>query len=281
MHIPEADEYFLNVPLYRKYKFELPGDLDALIAIFEETKIIDCYCVDCKRESTFTKDDVVGRTILKEIKDNYLDLSPYLRGRMDSLIDDELYIVNSIFRCSRDNKHVLGFFTSFQNMSIQKLGQYPSIADLEKHKVNKYRKILPEEKYQELAKGIGLSSHGIGIGSFVYLRRIFEYLIEEAHKQASKDMTDWNEPLFIQSKIKEKIKMLDKYLPDFLVENREIYSILSKGIHELSEEECLEIHPDILLGIELILDEKLYEFEKMGKIKRTQQKIKSIASKLK
>ncbi|KKL23256.1 hypothetical protein LCGC14_2427220 [marine sediment metagenome] len=34
--------------------------------------------------------------------------------------------------------------------------------------------------------------------------------------------------------------MIKDYLPEFLVENRSLYAILSKGIHALSEDECLQ-----------------------------------------
>ena len=38
----------------------------------------------------------------------------------------------------------------------------------------------------------------------------------------------------------EKIVMLRTELPQFLVDNREWYGLVSKGIHELTEEECKE-----------------------------------------
>ncbi|MGE7954793.1 hypothetical protein [Lysinibacillus xylanilyticus] len=60
----------------------------------------------------------------------------------------------------------------------------------------------------------------------------------------------------------DKIKLLQNKLPEVLIENRAVYGIMSKGIHELSEDECLALFPDVKLGIELILDEKLYEQEK-------------------
>ena len=41
----------------------------------------------------------------------------------------------------------------------------------------------------------------------------------------------------------ERIKMLGGYLPEVLINNTTIYGILSKGIHELSEEECRKYFP--------------------------------------
>ena len=55
----------------------------------------------------------------------------------------------------------------------------------------------------------------------------------------------------------EKIKLLEDYLPAFLVQNRRLYGILSKGVHELSEAECIKAFPTVKGGLELILDERL------------------------
>ena len=49
--------------------------------------------------------------------------------------------------------------------------------------------------------------------------------------------------MFERARVAEKIKMLEGYLPDILVKNATIYGILSKGIHELSEEECRKYFP--------------------------------------
>ena len=49
--------------------------------------------------------------------------------------------------------------------------------------------------------------------------------------------------MFEQARLAEKIKMLESHLSDILVKNTTIYGILSKGIHELSEEECRKYFP--------------------------------------
>jgi len=77
-----------------------------------------------------------------------------------------------------------------------------------------------------------------------------------------------------------KILMLKDSLPSFLVENRVIYLILSKGIHSLTEGECLNHFKALKLGIELILDEKIKQEEEAKKIARTRKDLDSIKSKL-
>ena len=83
------------------------------------------------------------------------------------------------------------------------------------------------------------------------------------------------------SRISEKIELLDKHLPGFLVENKILYGILSKGIHVLTENECLEYFETVKVGIELILDEKLEKFEKEKKIEEAKKKFCLVSSKLK
>lgn len=71
-------------------------------------------------------------------------------------------------------------------------------------------------------------------------------------------------------KFDKKIETLKDYLPEALVKNKAIYGIVSKGIHELSEEECLDMFQPLLIGIELILDEVLAQKEKEKREKELQ-----------
>ena len=165
-------------------------------------------------------------------------------------------------------------------MWIQKVGQYPSVADLHSAKIKRYRKVLSPEDYRELNRAVGLAAHRVGIGAFVYLRRIFERLIEEAHQIARHDSA-WDEDLFLRSRMPEKIAFLASHLPSFLVENKSLYSILSKGLHDLSEDECLQFFSVTQLGIELILEERITTKEKNEKIEQVTQDIALLTQKIK
>lgn len=101
---------------------------------------------------------------------------------------------------------------------------------------------------------------GMGIGSYVYLRRIFERIIVTASHKAISDGKIKAED-FGGARVNEKIKMLSDYLPKSLVHNEAFYGIVSKGIHELSEEECIEYFPIMKSFIMMILR----QWEKMRK----------------
>lgn len=181
-------------------------------------------------------------------------------------------------KCKRSDD-IFDFFVKIvKNKSehyIVKVGQTPSVADFHISEIKKYNKILSKEKQSEFTRAIGLAANGVGIGSFVYLRRVFEHLIYETF-EICKSEGIVTEEIFNKEKMSEKISLLSSHLPSFLVENKNMYSILSKGIHELDEEVCLQFFDALRVGIEIILDEKLEEFNKKKKMEEAKKKIASI-----
>ncbi|TDT41967.1 hypothetical protein CLV90_3200 [Maribacter spongiicola] len=167
-----------------------------------------------------------------------------------------------------------------QTKEITKVGQYPSVADFHISEVKQYNKLLSNEKMREFTKAIGLAANGVGIGSFVYLRRIFENLIQEAYEIALSE-SKIDSSIFQSARMDDKIKLLKEYLPNFLVENKSMYSILSLGIHELDEKTCLANFDTLRVGIEIILDEKLDEYRKKEKIENAKKKLASLKNTVK
>lgn len=196
---------------------------------------------------------------------------------------NETSIHEIILKCKRYN-NLFHFFIHLEKdetgntISIAKVGQYPSIADLHIKQIHRYDKVLNKDKMKELTKAIGLAANGIGIGSFVYLRRIFEHLVFEAFQIAKKEKLEFDEDKFNTSKMDGKIKSLKGYLPTFLVENHSIYGILSKGIHELGEEDCRNYFTILRESIELILDEKLEQLQKDKKKKEISSALSKISN---
>ena len=126
-----------------------------------------------------------------------------------------------------------------------------------------------------------MKSYGFGVGSFVYLRRIFEGLVAETAQNRKENEQNWDINAWQNMRMDDKIKELKTFLPQFLVENWQLYGILSKGLHKLDEEECLEYFDVVKAGIEEILDEKLAEEERKKRRDSVQQKIGAIGGKLK
>lgn len=249
---PPAQEFCLSVPLYEKFSYDDEKD-NGFFALEQFDKTVDMYCPECGRHSVFTPR-----------KNGFSRASHYTN-----------HLFSLHFQCSRNASHHAWFVFRAHRGVLQKIGQTPALADLVLPDLKKYRAVLGDERHKELTRAIGLTAHGVGIGAFVYLRRVFESLIEEAHVKAIAE-PGWDEGAYKNGRMAEKIELLEQHLPRFLVENRGLYGILSIGVHTLSEEDCLAAFPAVRLAIELILDDLLEERERQAKLKSAAQSIAAL-----
>lgn len=255
----KPEDFFINASLYQKFPLKNVENIFLLEKIVNFSGTIDLFCMDCQKDST------------------YRSVTEYSGFQVGNILKQTNYDRN--FVCTRNEEHKLKFYFRVTIEGFEKIGQYPSIASIENNIIRKYKKILNSD-YVEFSKAIGLFSHGIGIGSFVYLRRIFENLIFETFETRGTEL-GVEKPDFNKLRMNEKIALLKDYLPDFLVSNNKLYSILSLGIHSLSEKECLNYFESVKVGIELILDEKIEKIEKLKKVNEAENKLTKLNSKLK
>lgn len=156
------------------------------------------------------------------------------------------------FTCAMHDSHKIDYTVLTDEYSMKKIGQFPSVADLTFPELKDYKKVLSQEDMREMRRAIGLYAQGIGVGSYVYLRRIFERIIDAAKNTAIAE-GKVAEDEYTKSHVDERIKLLKDYLPKMLVENPVFYSIVSKGIHELDEETCTKCFPVLQEAIFMIL----------------------------
>ena len=108
-------------------------------------------------------------------------------------------------------------------------------------------------------------SHGYNIGAYAYLRRILEWIIEEAHKEAIKT-DEWKEEKYKSERATgEKLKMIKSFLPQTELNQNNVYKIISIGVHELTEDKCKSLYLLVESSIEVILNTKLEEIERAKK----------------
>lgn len=232
--------------LISRIYFELPLYSSIDVATLEELENIyrpdevrcDSHCPACKKQTTFKIGSI---SIPNGISWNSLETS--LRRDLASA---------QCLRC----QNRIRIWIEKRGRKITKIGQTPSLADVANDESKVFSKLLPKDVTADFHRAIGLSAHGIGIGSFIYLRRVFEFIIFSKFSENQK-VNSWDETEFYKLRMNEKIKFLENYIPEFLVTNKKIYGILSKGVHELTEEECLK-HFEILKQSVLIIleDEK-------------------------
>lgn len=284
--IPEPDIFYLEFGMFNPIEFDSKEQVQAYNVLFYKGTI-DSYCPNCKKDSVLESLDNYPRVKYNTAGNNLSNPSPMTSAshfRINYYKENNFILKE--FRCSRCTQiHQFHFEVkplgeSPNHYAIKKVGQCYSIADYQNHDIKKYRKVLGPKMYKEFSKGVGLFSHGVGIGSFVYLRRIVEkFVIQEAYNK-EKLQQEFNDEEFQKSRIKKKIHLLKNSLPDFLVNNKTLYSILSKGIHELSENECLEIFPVMKTAIEYILDEIKAKKELEEKKQKLSEQINKINSSL-
>lgn len=255
-----------------------------LIELLKGNVKISAYCKECKQERVFSMKPIeyyfetgpegnekISCASLGEEIESLQNMIFSTKARQENSsfgewkwinwqIADTTRLMKLEYICSMNEEHHLDYIVLATDNSMMKIGQYPSIADMTFPELDAYKHVISKEDRKELGTAMGLFASGVGAGSYVYLRRILERLVYQA-KKAAADAID-NE-MFEQARVSEKIKMLEGYLPDILVKNTTIYGILSKGIHELSEEECRKYFP--------VVKECIYQILGMWESERRKQ----------
>lgn len=194
--------------------------------------------------------------------------------------DDNIRVLS--FKCGRfEDILTLVVYVNREESTIMKIGTFPSLKDFRKDDIKKYDKVLNDQQKTELVTAITIANNGVGIGSYVYLRRLFEGIVYEESQRAIADGVI-NKDEFDTKKMDEKIVAIKNYLPGFLYENHKaLYGILSIGIHQLDEEACLSYFSVLYDCIILILDDRLAQKEREIMSKKAAASLDKIVSKLK
>lgn len=286
---PDADASFIVFsPLYKKYSIneEVVDDFARFLSIdtkfntkYESPIILDTFCPKCKKDSTFkdlctleNRTDTNLAVRFKDGKRQIIELAPWL-----GLTEQHIYIKE--FACSRDHDHVNTYIFLLTPSYVMKIGEFPSNLISETINLKKYRKHF-ESYHDELVVSLKIYSSGFGVGAFVYLRRIFENLVWDAYYRHKEKNNNIEEMEFKNKGMADKIEYLKNELPEFLVENKVAYSILSIGIHALEEEKCLKYYNFLKDTILLILDEEIARIEKENKKESLIKQLSNIHSTL-
>lgn len=229
---PTAQELIFEIPLYTEFAFR-DSSVFRRLFVTGYTKI-DGHCFQCGKESVF-----------HSRRKNSLDHTA-------NLLHEYNGIQQLTFICQRNNYHAIHLFiqchfspTVKANIdgsnralvvgAVSKIGQTPSHADIANGGLENFAKVLGRDDRVELIRSNGLAAHGVYIGAFVYLRRVFERLLDRARYRAGDGI---DQEKYEKARVAEKVEILKDYVPSFMAQNTKVYGVLSKGIHELTEEDC-------------------------------------------
>lgn len=259
------NEFFFEIPLYQKLKFEdfFNSEMD-----YE----IDWYSPKNNIETTY---NVFEGLNLGSCDGERIE---YTNNRRYTFELNNFHQIR--LECRRKWDETIIYYLYVWKYYIEKVWQSPSLADMQFAELGKkYDKVLERDDLKLFKKAIWLNAYWVWAGAFVYLRRIFEHLIFDTfweHKT-----TLWlDDSDFKLKHMEEKIEILKSFLPEQLVVMKKIYWILSKWVHELSEEDCLKYFPALKLSIELILDQKIEMDLKESRDKQAQEQIQWIIKEL-
>jgi hypothetical protein len=268
----DVESFIFETPLYESTEVDKEDQLDKLYA--QTNARFNGHCVGCQSNSVFA------------VNTNYAELGTFVRGEQ-RIIGRTYYGINLVeLSCARNEHHKLTIFVQLNHkistdnvklvsFVIKKIGQAPSHADISNARIKDYSAVLNKIDRAEIGRANGIAAHGVNIGAFVYLRRVIERLVDRHYMSSGIELPNDD---FMKLRMPEKISELKDHLPPFMLENRMIYSILSKGIHELTEDECGNYYEVMLESILLILDQdkqKLEADKKKESIKKALGKIAS------
>ncbi len=165
---------------------------------------------------------------------------------------------------------------------LEKVGQDPSMADLQLFDIKKYRNILSNDRFCDFRMAVGLYAAGVGCGSLFYLRRVFESVIKMLEDEC-RTLPEWDEKKYHDGKFNEKMAYIEslgkKIIPDELLNIKtQIYGGLSAGVHGMTDIEATKLFPYFKFAIEMILDERILQKDKERKVKELRKAISSISS---
>jgi hypothetical protein len=241
--MPSPADFLLRTPLYREYAADVGA---AVKALQHWSGKVGALCPICGGGSILEGADYSGAF-----------------GQTSMYLNDRYFDVS--VKCNWGHKEEMWFRFKIENKVIQKVGQWPSLADFALPEIARYRALLGKQRYADFSRAVRLAANGIGAGSFVYLRRVFEGLIAEARDEA-KAAGELDEDAFARARMDERILLLRSRLPAFLVEHRGMYGILSVGVHELAEDQCLLYFDVVRKGIEAILEQHIEAERKAARL---------------
>lgn len=235
-------KFLEQYPLYRKFSIEIP----------EASSIpqppINMFCSLCKSEQTFLMPDpYYSMDTIRE--SGHVKSFGISNNRSHSR---KACVLRADYTCAACEEYQINFLLRFDEnlISVMKVGQYPPW----KIEVDKNLSKLLGEHRDNYQKGLICESQSYGIGAYAYYRRIVEDIIDELLESISDLMTESEKKIYEKALeearksivAQEKIALVKDLLPASLRPNnmnplRLLHTRLSVGIHDKTDEECLEI----------------------------------------
>ena len=238
-------EFLEKTPLYKKFPFKFSAK-----RLVELEKVsINMYCLPCKDNRTFIMINSY-KTWIRGTETNMIEFTKGVHYNKHLKIPEGGILSWLEYLCASCNKFVRHFIIEIntENEYLRKVGQFPPWDISIEKEVD--RSLGDFSSYYK--NGLICESQGYGIGAFSYYRRMIEGIIDHLLDQIGELIPEDNkeEYLIALEKTKrtivtqEKIKLVFDLLPPILNPQefnplKTLHSILSEGLHQRTDEECL------------------------------------------
>lgn len=225
-------DFLENSPLYTWREFKRPDVNRSSLWISE----IDAYCEVCKQYRPFHDLRNRGGGASMTIK---------------ALSTGQSYFTFTCVSCRKDrHEYLVDQVVTEETIKIQKYGELP------RKKID--RDPLLQKFFSHdtdcYEKAVVCLTNGYGIAAFAYMRRIVENNISSLLDMLREDIekTNNSSPLLDklaelkkESPMNDKISIANAALPEYLVPSGlnplgRLYQVLSEGVHNYTDEKCLE-----------------------------------------
>lgn len=267
------NDEFVKAPIYNKWVWEVEKDdrycylndnnAQELFRFFRNGKTkFKTYCVMCQDDESFTSNSHLKYQPYNSKFGEYWyiieDENPFVIGTFQDKIlylnennFGKSYLRTEILTCNLDENHqyVIYYEVYFDEKEfvITKIGQNVSPYEIGLPEIKKYDKFLDEFDIKEDYRKVFIHRiHGDYIAALLYLRRVFEKMINKLID----DSTDSQTPMDVKIK---NLKKDNKINPDIEELTGSVYALMSKGIHELNNEECNELFNSLNEFVEMQL----------------------------
>ena len=240
--------------------------IETIFEFITDRSAYDYFCNKCDRIKTYVQNQNQS-VIINSTFDENLAINMYYPKLENSVItynksnystfndnsaNLNVYEKNSRFfifkklECPTCNENLTMIFL-FENNSITKIYQSFISDIIEEDDIQAFKKmkLLSEDDLMELNNANKCKKLGMNVASFVYMRRIFENMLQRIYEDHKREITlkDTSKK-FTDLYVKDKIKLLKPYLPILMNEETtpdkyvKLYKLLSEGIHKLNEDVC-------------------------------------------
>ena len=228
----------------------------SLIYASNAPQSLDLYCSKCNCEKTYVYTSTEAVSKMGNVRFIYAGQSCRV-----------CRLTSYFYKCASCGQIVYYQFYCADDKLI-KLAQYPTLVDVRRDEYKRYEKnkLIDKDYFKEIYKAETCMSSGYFVAAYIYLRRVLENLIKNVFEKNKEEIGSTLEE-FSVLRMDKKLSKISEYLPLDKGLYTPLYSLLSEGIHALSESECESNYKLIMCVVLDILAEEQADRERIARRK--------------